>query len=104
MYQGPGKNTVKIKLTGDRSSDFTRAYKEAGITKADATGYTWHHVADFNPETGECTMQLVKTEAHIASLPHKGAVSQFEKEFGVEYSKKGGAVDISKSKGWLSCK
>lgn len=49
-------------------------------------------------------MQLVKTETHIASLPHKGAVSQFEKEFGVEYSKKGGAVDVSKSKGWLSCK
>ena len=108
LYQGPGKNTVKIKMQGSRGRDFTEAYKEAGISgeikKQVDSEYTWHHVADFNPETGECTMQLVKTETHIASLPHKGAVSQFEKEFGVEYSKKGGAVDVSKSKGWLSCK
>ena len=108
LYQGLGKNTVKIKMQGSRGRDFTEAYKEAGISgeikKQVDSEYTWHHVADFNPETGECTMQLVKTETHIASLPHKGAVSQFEKEFGVEYSKKGGAVDDSKSKGWLSCK
>ena len=108
LYQGPGKNIVKIKMQGSRGRDFTEAYKEAGISgeikKQVDSEYTWHHVADFNPETGECTMQLVKTETHIASLPHKGAVSQFEKEFGVEYSKKGGAVDVSKSKGWLSCK
>ena len=108
LYQGPGKNTVKIKMQGSRGRDFTGAYKEAGISgkikKQVDSEYTWHHVADFNPETGECTMQLVKTETHIASLPHKGAVSQFEKEFGVEYSKKGGAVDVSKSKGGLSCK
>ena len=85
LYQGPGKNTVKIKLTGDRSSDFTRAYKEAGITKADATGYTWHHVADFDPKTGESTMQLIKTSAHEANLPHKGSAGQFADYFGVQY-------------------
>ena len=85
LYQGPGKNTVKIKLTGDRSSDFTRAYKEAGITKADATGYTWHHVADFDPKTGESTMQLIKTSTHEANLPHKGSAGQFADYFGVQY-------------------
>ena len=85
LYQGPGKNTVKIELTGDRSSDFTRAYKEAGITKADATGYTWHHVADFDPKTGESTMQLIKTSAHEANLPHKGSAGQFADYFGVQY-------------------
>ena len=51
LYQGVGKNTVSIKLTGSRSSDFTRAFKEAGISKSDATGYTWHHVGDFDPNT-----------------------------------------------------
>ena len=85
LYQGPGKNTAKIKLTCDRSSDFTRAYKEAGITKADATGYTWYHVADFDPKTGESTMQLIKTSTHEANLPHKGSAGQFADYFGVQY-------------------
>ena len=85
LYQGVGKNTVSIKLTGSRSSDFTRAFKEAGISKSDATGYTWHHVGDFDPNTGKSTMQLVKTSTHEASLPHKGSAGQFAEHFGVKY-------------------
>jgi RHS repeat-associated protein len=85
LYQGIGKNTVTIILTGDRSSDFTRAFKESGISKTDAVGYTWHHVADFNPATGESTMQLIKTSTHEANLPHKGSAGQFADYFGVQY-------------------
>jgi RHS repeat-associated protein len=82
----PHENSVvKIKLTGDRGSDFTRAFKESGIKASDADGYTWHHVHDFNPETGEASMQLVKTETHKAKVPHKGSSDQFSKHFGVEY-------------------
>jgi RHS repeat-associated protein len=82
----PHENSaVKIKLTGDRDSDFTRAFKESGIKKTDASGYTWHHVADFNPTTGESTMQLVKRATHEANLPHKGSAGQFADHFGVEY-------------------
>ena len=72
-------------MQGDRSADFTQAFKEAGIKKVDADGYTWHHVHDFDPNTGETTMQLIKTEAHEATLPHKGSASQFADHFGVEY-------------------
>lgn len=58
---GSQKNIVKIKLQGDRGADCTQAFKEAGIKKVDADGYTWHHVHDLNG-SGETTMQLVKTE------------------------------------------
>jgi RHS repeat-associated protein len=101
---GPGQeNIVKIKMQGSRGRDFTEANKRA---KLDGTpsGYTWHHVDDFNPRTGTCTMQLVTTEAHEATFPHRGSVSQFEKKFGVKYSNKGGAVDVAREKGWNKTK
>lgn len=47
----------------------------------------------------ETTLQLVKTKTHKASCPHKGAVCQFEKEFGVEYDTYD-AKQISYEKGW----
>ena len=49
------------------------------------SGYTWHHVHDFNSNTGKSTMELVTTAAHQASLPHKGSAGQFADHFGVEY-------------------
>ena len=80
---------VKIKMTGSRSSDFTQAFDKAGIPKAIRKiineQYTWHHIDDFDPKTGECTMQLVLSEAHVATYPHKGSVSQYEKYFNIEY-------------------
>ncbi|WP_412531073.1 RHS repeat-associated core domain-containing protein [Flavobacterium columnare] len=84
---GNQKNIVEIVMTGDRDADFTRAYKEAGISKQamKGQGYTWHHVHDFDPTTGKTTMELVKTSAHEATLPHKGSASQFAEHFGVEY-------------------
>nr|HPI54302.1 RHS repeat-associated core domain-containing protein [Chitinophagaceae bacterium] len=69
---------VVIKMQGSRGRDFTEAYRLAGIDKSGANGFTWHHVDDFDPKTGTCTMQLVTTEAHVASFPHGGSVSQFE--------------------------
>lgn len=95
------QNIVKIPMQGSRGRDFTQAYNESGIDRSVAENdYTWHHVDDFNPETGETTMQLVKTEAHEASLPHQGSVKQFEQEFGVKYGKPE-AVGVSQEKGWL---
>lgn len=64
---------------------------------------TWHH-ATYNADDNTAVMQLVKWADYETSLPHEGSVSQFEQEFDVKYSKKGGAVDISESKRWLSCK
>ena len=83
----PGqKNIVKIKLQGSRYQDYKEANRLAGFKGAESPdGYSWHHLADFNPETGEATMQLVQRKAHKATYPHSGSVSQYEKHHGVEY-------------------
>lgn len=96
---GNQNNIVEIKLTGRRSSDFTASFKEAGIDRKLAGGYTWHHIADFDSTTGESTMQLVKRTTHEANYPHKGSAGQFADHFGVKYDSKD-AVDASKAKGW----
>ena len=88
-----GINTVKIQMTGGRYGDFKAANDIAGYTgisgnatgKSHPNGYTWHHLDDYNPSTNESTMQLVKTDAHEATFPHSGSVSQFEKHHSVEY-------------------
>jgi hypothetical protein len=92
------KNIVKIKMKGKRSgygADFHEANIEAGFaTRGDKNGlidaptgpngeaYTWHHLDDFNPATGECTMQLVKRDFHGVmtgkNRKHTGSVKQWE--------------------------
>jgi RHS repeat-associated protein len=94
------QNVVEILMQGTRKRDFVEAFKAAGISSKDATGYTWHHVRDFNPETGKTTMQLVKTSAHEATFPHAGSVEQFEKALHVKYDSQE-AVRAAESKGWL---
>jgi RHS repeat-associated protein len=95
LYQG-GTNTVKIQMSGGRYGDFKAANDIAGFKssagnatgKSHPDGYTWHHLDDYDPATNTSTMQLVKTDAHEASFPHSGSVSQFEKEHGVKYESK----------------
>ncbi|WP_159453606.1 HNH endonuclease [Ohtaekwangia koreensis] len=91
---GNQRNIVRIKMTGRRSGasgDFIEASKKAGMGSIekpiDVNGvqYTWHHLDDFDPLTGECTMQLVRTADHIKSLPHTGSVNQYEKYNDVTY-------------------
>ena len=93
-------------MQGSRGRDFTEAYKQAGLSKAQVKSigkYTWHHLDDFDPVTGKGTMQLVTQAAHEASLPHTGSVAQFEKHFGLPSGSYGTpeAVTISQDKGWL---
>ncbi|MGS0894270.1 HNH endonuclease [Burkholderia stagnalis] len=59
-------------------------------------------MSDFNPQTGEFTMQLVDKEIH-ASISHDGGVYQYQKYSGTKY----GTADaraLSKEKGWRSSK
>ena len=101
--KGNQLNIIEITMQGSRGRDFTEAFKKAGITKAESTGYTWHHLDDFDPTTGKTTMQLVKTSAHEDTFPHAGSVSQFEKHFNLPSGSYGSsdAIAISHSKGWL---
>jgi len=82
------KNIVKIKMQRTRYRYFKEANIAGGFGKtgtATPDGYTWLHVHDYDPVTNMCTIQLVKTEAYEATIPHMGSVSQFEKTHGVEY-------------------
>ena len=47
--------------------------------------YTWHHVDNYNPKTGKATLELVETPAHVATLPHKGSVGQYQDYHGIVY-------------------
>ena len=49
------------------------------------TGYTWHHLRDYDPAINEATMQLVESGAHVKSCPHSGSVNQFESHHGTKY-------------------
>lgn len=86
---GQQKNIVRIKLTGARTqgtlNDVAEANKLAGFGKKPPKGYTWHHLDDFNPVTGESSMQLVKTSVHRKTGPHLGSVKQYEDCFGIKY-------------------
>jgi RHS repeat-associated protein len=101
--KGAQKNIVTIKMQGSRSRDFTQAYKEAGIPRSAKKDYTWHHVDDFDPKTGNTTMQLVRKSAHEATYPHGGSVAQYEKHFKVNYDSSESVLAASK-KGWLANK
>ena len=92
LYQG-SVNIVKIEMTGGRYGDFKNANKIADYTNSKGNitdsshpeGHIWHHFNDYDTKTNTSTMQLVKIEAHEATYPHAGSVSQFEKYYDVKY-------------------
>ncbi|GFZ61371.1 hypothetical protein PSE10C_12500 [Pseudomonas amygdali pv. eriobotryae] len=84
----PASAIVKIKYTGDYQKDFLAANKlgfgQTSNPKLNGESYVWHHLDDYNPETGIGTMQLVKTGAHNR-IPHVGGVSQYQAATGLKY-------------------
>lgn len=90
LYRGnPKYGKIKIKLTGMDDLDFRAAYEAAGLLdqipkgKRKISGYTWHHMDDYNPITGECTMQLVETAIHAKTSTHIGGMGLLNKLFDV---------------------
>ena len=87
VYQSSTGKTFlhrKIKMTGSRELDYKAAievYAQDGLDPSDLAGFTWHHLDDFDPETGTCTMQLVKFVFHD-SIEHTGAVKMWELFYG----------------------
>lgn len=80
------RNIVTIELQGSYYQDFKAANELAGFPGAKAPdGFTWHHLDDFNPNTGSSTMQLIEQGAHKASYPHQGSVKQYKEHNGVGY-------------------
>ena len=81
---GPVSQYVVIKLTGSRRKDFERANSIVGLPGT-PDDYTWHHIDDFDASTGWSTLELVRTSAHKATVPHSGSVAQYEEFNGVPY-------------------
>jgi hypothetical protein len=79
-------NTVKIKLTGGRTGDYDAANALAGFEDT-PEDYVWHHVDDFDPATGDATLELVQRDAHVATYSHNGGVSQYEAALNTVYGK-----------------
>jgi hypothetical protein len=95
VYGGDIENTkVKIKLTGIRVADEMLAFEKIGVAAAernsDTFGYVLHHLDDFDPHTGEATMQLVVKEFHNLKVwgslfKHIGSVKLWEDFYLVKY-------------------
>lgn len=84
---GQGRQSVvKIELTGSRRDDYKRANELGGFIETPER-YMWHHVDDFDPKIGMATLELVKKDAHRATLPHSGSVAQWEKFHGKRYKR-----------------
>lgn len=75
---------TKIKYSSVRDIDFRLAYEKMGIPNnmidVVKENYVWHHLDDFNPVTGEGTMQLVLKDVHNSAmlgrdLNHTGGVA-----------------------------
>jgi hypothetical protein len=80
------RSVVPVPLTGSRRKDEKLANELGGFTDT-PEGYLWHHVDDFDPKSGNATLELVKKGAHNATLPHAGSVAQYEKHHGVKYKR-----------------
>jgi hypothetical protein len=80
------RSVVRIKLTGSRRND-SRHANEEGKFAGTPEGYRWHHVDDFDPLSGEATLELVSEKAHSATLRHVGSVAQYAKHHGIPYGR-----------------
>jgi len=80
------RNVVTIRLTGSRRGDEKLANKRGEFTET-PPDYRWHHVDDFDPKSGEASLELIHKDAHNATLPHAGSVAQYEKHHGVRYKR-----------------
>ena len=72
------KKPSSIKKT---EGDFNRSNLIAGLTGNKAPkDYVWHHMDDFDPITGECTMQLIRGNVYtrIPGMAHSGSVAQWK--------------------------
>ncbi|SEM31052.1 A nuclease of the HNH/ENDO VII superfamily with conserved WHH [Bradyrhizobium sp. OK095] len=80
------RSIVNMPLTGSYRKDFALANEEGKFAQT-PDGYMWHHVDDFNPQTGRGTFELVDEKAHNATRPHAGSVAQYVRQHGVPYKR-----------------
>lgn len=77
--------STRIPLTGRRTADYRVA--EARTGQVHVGGVTvWHHLYDFDPnDNDKCTMQLVRYDDHLETVPHAGGCVAYEDYYDVDY-------------------
>jgi hypothetical protein len=73
----PGNSTImsrQYRFSGDSMKDIHNLHAITG-RGAPGSGETWHHMSDWNPDTGMGTVKLVPTTIHSAH-PHMGGSAQ----------------------------
>ena len=76
---------IVIIATGSRRKDFKLANEKIGFGKT-PSGYTWHHLDDYNVKDGTFTLELVECWAHRATAPHSGGCAQYKAATGHRYT------------------
>ncbi|MBC8054717.1 MAG: HNH endonuclease [Sphingobacteriaceae bacterium] len=86
---------LKIKYSSVRDIDFRLAYEKLGMSTDDIKKiedlYVWHHLDDWDPVSGEGTMQLVLKSLHNSTgydnaLNHTGGVALWKWYYLIYYS------------------
>lgn len=73
MPNGSAIMVRRMKLSGDSGKDIKKLVEETG-RGGPGSGETWHHMADYDEETGEGTVILMPTREHRQS--HVGGSAQ----------------------------
>lgn len=76
--------STPISLSGSRGGDYQRAETLTGLIHENRVT-VWHHLYDFTPVGDRCTMQLVRYEDHVATIPHAGACVAYAEYHHVPY-------------------
>lgn len=76
---------TKITATGNRQKDFEAANSAVELKEV-PEDYVWHHVDDYDVESGTITLELVEDEAHNAAKPHSGGCAQYDAVNGPSYN------------------
>lgn len=74
----------EISLTGRRIDDYVLAEDDGGEEHTPRVT-VWHHLFNYNPADGQCTMQLVNFRYHQEACPHLGGCWQYRQHHGGRY-------------------
>lgn len=76
-------------MSGSRRKDAKKIYEKFGMNKEMqkklSKEYKIFYLDDFDPDTGECTVQLVKSKAANIVNKFAGAQAQFKSNTGIKY-------------------
>ena len=83
--------STHIKMSGSKSQDTKELYKKLGISEEEQEvleeNYRVYYLDDFDPDTGECTIQLVDRDAADIVKNYAGAQAQYKANNHVKYYK-----------------